>query len=173
LKYRQSQFSFETAIFNRQSKNLIDYVKNNTDDKWQAANLRQVNTYGFEINTNYHFMVNNYNQNISLGYNYLKDNIKQLSVPFSRYALNSIKHQVTASFDTQIFTHFSQNISYRFVQRPDGTQYSVFDAKIIFVVKNLNASISGNNIFNAVYSETNLVPMPKSNYLISMTYTFK
>ncbi len=173
LKYRKSQFSFEAAIFNRQSKNLIDYVKNNTDDKWQAANLRQVNTYGFEINTNYHFKVNNYNQNIRLGYNYLKDNVKKLSVPFSRYALNSIKHQVTTSFDTQFFTRFSQNISYRFVQRPDGTQYSVFDAKIIFVVENLTASLSGNNIFNAVYSETNLVPMPKSNYLISLSYTFK
>ncbi len=173
LKYNQSNFSFDIALFNRQSKNLIDYVKNNPTDKWEANNLRKVNTYGFEINTSYNFKFKDYNQNIRVGYNYLKDNVKQLNIPFSRYVLNSIKHQVVASFNTQFFKHFSQNLTYRFVQRPNGSHYTVFDAKIILVVKNLSASINGNNIFNAEYSETNLVPMPKSNYFLNLAYTFK
>jgi len=173
LKYNKSNFSFDIALFNRQSKNLIDYVKNNLTDRWKANNLRKVNTYGFEINTNYNFKFKGYNQNVRIGYNYLKDNIRQLNVLFSRYVLNSIKHQVVASFNTQFFKYFSQNLTYRFVQRPNGTHYTVFDTKINLVVKNLSASISGNNIFNAEYSETNLVPMPKSNYFLSLAYTFK
>jgi len=173
LKYNLSKFNFNIALFNRQSKNLIDYVKNNPTDKWKANNLRNVNSYGFEINANYNFELKYYTQNIKIGYNYLKDNIKQLNVPFSRYVLNSIKHQIISSFNTRFFKHFSQNLTYRFIQRPNGTHYTVFDAKIILVVKNLKASVSGNNIFNAEYSETNLVPMPKSNYFLSIAYTFK
>jgi len=173
FKYHLTSFSFDIAVFNRQSKNLIDYVKNNPDDKWQAANLRKVNSYGFELNTLYQFKVNTYNQGIKLGYNYLKDNVKEVRVPFSRYALNSIKHQITASFNTQFFKNLSQNIFYRFVERPDSTHYTVLDAKVNFKLAEINLFISGNNIFNAVYSETNLVPMPKSNYLIGLTYTFK
>jgi len=173
LKHNLSKFNFNIALFNRQSKNLIDYVKNNPTDKWEANNLRKVNSYGFEINANYNFELKYYTQNIKIGYNYLKDNIKQLNVPFSRYVLNSIKHQIITSFNTQFFKHFSQNLTYRFIQRPNGTHYTVFDAKIILVVKNLKASVSGNNIFNAEYSETNLVPMPKSNYFLSIAYTFK
>jgi len=173
LKYHNKHIRFDMAIYNRHSKNLIDYIKNNPTDKWEANNIRKVNSYGFEINTAYHFELNEYNQSISFGYNYLKDNVKKLLVPFSRYSLNSIKHQVVSTLNTKFSKHFSQNINYRFVGRPDGTHYTVFDAKINFVVENVAMSLSGNNIFNATYSETSLVPMPKSNYLISLAYTFK
>lgn len=173
LKYHNKYFRFDVAVFNRQSKNLIDYVKNNPTDKWEANNLRKVNSYGFEISTHYNFDFNNYNQTVKIGYNYLKDNVKQINVPFSRYSLNSIKHQVVSTLNTKFFKHFSQSINYRFVERPDGSHYTVFDAKINFVVENVEMSISGNNIFNAVYSETSLVPMPKSNYLMRLAYTFK
>lgn len=173
LKYHGTSFNFEIAVFNRLSKNLIDYVKDNPNDKWQAANLRRVNCYGFEVNSVYHFNFKDYNQNVKIGYNYLKDNVKKVTIPFSRYALNSIKHQLTAMLNTQFVKHFSQTFNYRFVERPDGTNYNVFDAKINFELNNLEVSLSGNNIFNAVYTETNLVPMPKSNYLIGLIYTFK
>jgi vitamin B12 transporter len=173
LKFSKSNFSFDMAIFNRQSKNLIDYVKNNPTDKWEANNLRKVNSYGVEINSVYHFEFKGYNQSVKMGYNYLKDNVKQVNVPFSRYSLNSIKHQIVATLNTKFFKHFSQSVHYRFVERPDGSHYTVFDAKINFVVKNVAMSLSGNNIFNAIYSETSLVPMPKSNYLMRLTYTFK
>jgi len=173
LKHHNKHFRFDVAIYNRHSKNLIDYIKNNPTDKWKANNIRKVNSYGFEINSAYHFNLKGYNQSISFGYNYLKDNVKNVSVPFSRYSLNSIKHQVVSALNAKFFKHFSQNLNYRFVQRPDGTHYTVFDAKINLVVENVAMSLSGNNIFNATYSETSLVPMPKSNYLISLAYTFK
>jgi len=172
LKYHLMSFSFDVAVFNRHSKNVIDYIKNNPTDKWEAHNLRKVNSYGFEINSVYHFEFKGYNQSIKMGYNYLKDNVKQISVPFSRYSLNSIKHQVVSTLNTKFFKHFSQSVNYRFVERPDGSHYTVFDAKINFIVNNVEMSLSGNNVFNAIYSETNLVPMPKSNYLIGLTYTF-
>ena len=173
VKYKLTNLRFNVALFNRHAKNLIDYVKYNKADKWKSNNLRKVNTYGLEFNTSYNFRFKAYNQNVRFSYNYVKDNVKQLNVPFSRYALNSIKHQVITSFNTQFFKHFSQNLSYRFVQRPDGSHYTLIDAKITLVVNNLRASVLGNNIFNTVYSETNLVPMPKSNYFISVGYTFK
>ena len=173
FKFKKTSFSFDLALYNRQSKNLIDYVKNDSTDKWNAQNVRRVNSYGIELNSAYNFNIKNYSQKFSVGYNYLKDNIKSIDIPFSRYVLNSMKHQIVAALNTQFLKHLSQSINYKFVQRPEGTNYTVFDAKINLKVKNVNAFISGNNIFNAVYTETNLVPMPKSNYVIGLNYIFE
>ena len=38
----------KTAIFNRKSKNIIDYVKQNEDDLWQATNIGLLKTNGIE-----------------------------------------------------------------------------------------------------------------------------
>lgn len=173
FKYTENAFKLEMALFNRNSNNLIDYVKYQETDKWQVHNLFRVNTYGLEVNTQFNFKFLDYNQNIQVAYNYLKDDIKQATAPFSRYSLNSMKHQVITTFNIKFFEHFFHSISARFVERPDGTHYTVVDSRLNFNVKQMSVSFIGNNIFNAEYSETSLVPMPKGSFLISMGYTFK
>jgi vitamin B12 transporter len=84
-----------------------------------------------------------------------------------------MKHQVITTFNIKFFEHFFHSISARFVERPDGTHYTVVDSRLNFNVKQMSVSFIGNNIFNAEYSETSLVPMPKGSFLISMGYTFK
>ena len=115
----------------------------------------------------------NYSQNFKFGYTFLEDDIKKQNITFSRYSLNSIKHQVTSAFDLQFFKYFRQNIVYKFVERPDGTSYNVVDLKLTIMFKVLELSGIFNNIFNTEYTETNLVPMPKSNAMFVLKYTFK
>ena len=43
------------AIFNRKAKNIIDYVKKNEDDLWEAVNIGSLNTKGFEFDLTYRF----------------------------------------------------------------------------------------------------------------------
>ncbi|PJA05318.1 MAG: TonB-dependent receptor, partial [Flavobacteriales bacterium CG_4_10_14_0_2_um_filter_35_18] len=90
-----------------------------------------------------------------------------------RYSLNSIKHQVITTFNAKFFEHFFHSITTKFVERPNGTHYSVVDSRLNIEIQQVSLSLMANNIFNANYTETSLVPMPKANFLMRMAYTFK
>lgn len=172
IKYFTPRFTASVAVFNRDASKLIDFVKDNEADLWQATNIRDLNTKGFEINTTYYFKIFNYNQNLSLGYTFLEDEVKNLNVNFSRYAINSLRHQFTSRLSTQLFKNVSQNIVYKYAERTNGESYNVWDASIIVSLKRFEITATASNIFNAEYYETNLVPMPKGNMLFGLRYHF-
>ena len=172
IKYHTTNFQATFAVFNRDSNNLIDYIKENEDDKWQAANIRDLNTFGFEFNSIYNFKVLDYNQNIKVAYTYLEDEVKDLDIDFSRYSINSLKHHVTTTFSSQFLKNLSQSIVYKYAERTSGESYSVVDARVTLSIINLEISAIASNIFNTEYTETNLVPMPKGNMLFGVKYRF-
>ena len=68
--------------------------------------------------------------------------------------------------------NLSQSIIYKFAERSSGTSYSVVDVQATLTISDLELSIIGNNIFDAEYNETGLVPMPKGNVLAGIKYSF-
>jgi len=92
-------------------------------------------------------------------------------VQFTQYSINSIKHQFTSSISTKFSPIFSQHLTYRYVERTNGQHYNVVDAKISAMLKtHMEFFLAANNIFNAEYTETNLVPMPKGNVMAGFTF---
>jgi iron complex outermembrane receptor protein len=172
LKYFDGNFNVSAAIFNRDSNNLIDYVKENESDKWQATNIQDLNSFGVEANASYGFKSLGFSQNISLGYTYLNEKLDATTFKFSRYSINSLKHHITTTFRSQFLKNISQSIAYKYAERTNGESYSLVDAKITLELKAFEFSIIGNNIFNQAYTETNLVPMPKGNVLLDLKYKF-
>ena len=67
LKYFGANFNAYVAVFNRSSDNLIDYTKENEADKWEATNLKSLNSTGAELNLSSSFKSGLFTQNISLG----------------------------------------------------------------------------------------------------------
>ncbi|MCB0471251.1 MAG: hypothetical protein KDC51_12370, partial [Flavobacteriaceae bacterium] len=59
-----------------------------------------------------------------------------------------------------------------YAERTAGETYNVVDASVNMAIGSLDLSLIANNIFNANYYETNLVPMPKGNVLLGATYHF-
>ncbi|MGM5469298.1 TonB-dependent receptor plug domain-containing protein [Flavobacteriaceae bacterium LMO-SS05] len=173
IKYIQHNFSASLALFNRDSDKVIDYVKENESDLWQATNIRELNTKGFETMANYNFKIGAYSQSINVSYTFLEDDVKDLQANFSRYSINSLKHHFASRLSTRLFENLSQNIIYKYAERASGEHYSVVDASISLNLKALELSVIANNIFNAEYTETNLVPMPKGNVLFSLKYVLK
>ncbi len=174
IKFTEANFYMDLAFFNRKSDNLIDWTKDNETDKWEARNFSEVVAKGLETTINYQFKLGKYQQKFNLGYSFIEDDIKDNNVQFTQYSLNSIKHQFTSSVDTKFCPIFSQHLSYRYVERTNGQNYNVLDAKILAVLNNnMEFSLVANNIFNAAYTETNLVPMPKGNMMVGFTYKLK
>lgn len=170
-KYLGDNLQITLALFNRDSKDLIDWTKVNMDDKWQSQNFSKVATRGFDTSVSYQFDLAKFEQRLEVGYSFIDDKIKDASVDFTRYSLNSLKHQFNVGVSTRFSKIFSQNISYRYTERTDGEGYSVLDAKVIARMKNgFELSLTANNILNAEYTETNLVPMPLGNVFVGLKY---
>jgi len=172
LKYFGASFNAYVAVFNRSSNNLIDYTKENEADKWEATNLKSLNSTGAELNISSRFKSGLYTQNINLGYTYLDENLSDVKTAYSKYVINSLKHHFTATFRSQFIKNLSQSIVYKFAERSSGTSYSVVDVQATLNISDLELSIIGNNIFNAEYVETGFVPMPKGNVLVGVKYSF-
>ena len=172
LKYSSSRIDFSAAIFNRDSNNLIDYVKANANDKWEATNIQDLNSFGFEFNGSFRYKLKEFTQNFTFGYTYLDENLDKVNANFSRYSINSLKHHFTSTFRSQFFKNVSQSLVYKFSERSTGESYGIVDIMFTLNLKPFNVSLIGNNIFDKEYTETNLVPMPKSNFLLDLTYKF-
>ena len=169
LKYNTTIFSLTAAIFNRKAKNIIDYVKKNEDDLWEAVNIGSLNTKGFEFDLTYRFgSADNLSKNnfFSFGYTSIKDDNYVSNVNFSRYSLNSLRHQLISKLNLNYVKNLNHSIVYKYSERSDKTNYSVLDTKITYK-KGLYLSV--NNILDEVYSETNLVPMPGRNFLVGIS----
>ena len=174
VKFNYNSFNLSIAGFNRDSKDLIDYVRVNTTDlEFTPLNIQDVNTMGFESNMNFNFKINSLTQNVKLGYTYIDDEIKKSNVAESRYSINSMKHQVTGSYTMNWFKNFSNTIAYRYVERTSGISYNVYNVSTTYTLKQVEFSVFANNIFNEEYSESSLIPMPKGNILFGLKYNFK
>ena len=173
LKYLSSKFSASAAVYNRDAKNLIDYIRPNTSISFfEATNIAEVNTKGFEVDAQYHFSLNNYKQTFAVGYNFMEDNILDQNKDLSRYSLNTLKHHFTSRLSTQLFKNITQNIVYKHAERTTGDSYNVWDASLEARLKQFTLTATASNIFNADYIEAGFVPMPPSNVLFGLRYNF-
>lgn len=171
ITFSDEKFLIKVAGFNRNSDNLIDWTKDNLTDKWQSRNFSEVTTKGIETAVDYRFKAFNFTQKLNVNYTYIEDEIKDLNVAYTRYSINSIKNQFNAQLQTQFLQFLSQQITYRYVERTNGQNYKVVDAKLMGIYKQLELSLAAHNIFNEVYSETNLVPMPKANFMFGIKFS--
>ena len=163
FKYDTSNLKITGALFNREAKNIIDYVKENENDLWSAVNIGSLKTTGFELDFRYNFKNQNY---FNLGYTNIKDNNYVTNINFSKYSLNSFKHQLVSKLNLSYLKNISHSIVYKYLERSDNSNYSVLDSKIIY---KKGLFIYVNNLLNAAYSETNLVPMPGRNFLVGIS----
>ena len=166
LKYNTSNFKFSTALFNRNAKNIIDYVKQSEDDLWKAINIGSLSTSGFEVDMSYRFKSSyslSNDNSISIGYTNIKDDNYVSDINFSKYSLNSLKHHFISKFNLNYIKNINHSIIYKYAERSDQSNYSVLDSKIRY---KKGVFIYVNNILDEIYSETNLVPMPGRSFLI-------
>lgn len=175
LKYNNENNTFfaDLIFFNRDTKNFIDWAKDNntTDTRWKANNFGKVNTRGIEFLFNYKYTLLNIPQTLKANYTYMNDEIKKANFDQIRYTLNSFKHQVNGSLTLKYSNVFSHNIAYKYVERANKENYSVLDSKLTAKIDDrFTIFFAANNIFNTSYTETNLVPMPKANFTGGFTF---
>ncbi len=172
LKYLKDDFNFNFALYQRDASDIIDYVRNNEAEPWQASNIREINTSGFELNLGYKFYLGSFRmQTINIGYSNIDDELLETNFAFSRYALNSLKNQITATYMFEVNENISSTLAYKNAERSDEEKYTVIDFRASYKLDKFTLSIILNNILDTEYSETNLVPMPGFNSLVELNYS--
>jgi len=172
LKYLKDDFNFNFSLYQRDASDIIDYVRNNEAEPWQASNIREINTSGFELNLGYKFYLGSFKMHtINIGYSNIDDEILETDFAFSRYALNSLKNQITATYMFEVNEKISSTLAYKNAERLDEEKYTVIDFRTSYKLDKFTLSVILNNILDTKYSETNLVPMPGFNSLVELNYS--
>ena len=172
LKYLKDGFNFDFSLYQRDASDIIDYVRNNESEPWQANNIREINTNGFELNMGYKFYLGSFRmQTINIGYSNIDDELLETDFAFSRYALNTLKNQITGTYTFEINEKIYSTIAYKNAERSNEEKYTVIDFRTSYKLDKFTLSIILNNILDTEYSETNLVPMPGFNSLVQINYS--
>ena len=171
IKYSNQNIDISSSYFLRKSSNIIDYVKQSEQDKWEATNIRNLDTNGFDFNFLFKISPNN---NLRLGYTYLFDKSYVSEVNYSRYAINSLRHQLNTRLALKYSNKITHTLINRFGERSNNVSHIVYDSNLKYQLSNNSYFfINVNNIFNEEYYETNLVPMPGRNFLLGVISYFE
>lgn len=155
-------FQFSSSIFRREGKNLIDYVKQNEDEPWQAMNFLTVNTNGveFSISSNLQsIFIDQPINNISLKYTYLNSD-KANSEFSSRYLLQYLKHQAILTVGHDFFGRINFNWFLRYEERINVGNHFITDLKVDRSFSLVNIYIKATNLFNVPYNDIDGIPLP-------------
>lgn len=172
VRWNKGDWQLSTAAFLRNAQNLIDYIRPTAEGRFEATNVREVNTHGFELEAKTQFLLGKQPQRLQLGYVYLNDDVQSINVNASRYTINSLRHHFTLNYSSNISHNLTGNIAFKHAQRPLQDSYQVLDLNVQWQLNDLRLSFSANNILNEVYSESNLVPMPLGNGLFGISVIF-
>ncbi|MFL2612368.1 MAG: TonB-dependent receptor plug domain-containing protein [Flavobacteriaceae bacterium] len=171
IKYSNENIDISSSYFFRKSSNIIDYVKQSEQDKWEATNIRNLDTNGFDFNFLFKISQNN---SLRLGYTYLFDKSYVSEVNYSRYAINSLRHQINTRLALKYSNKITHTLINRFGERSNNVSHIIYDSNLKYQLSNNSYFfINVNNIFNEEYYETNLVPMPGRNFLIGIISYFE
>ena len=123
LKFNKPGIIASAALFKRYGKNMIDWVKLQNQDPWQAMNITEINVAGFEasiaLNIDEFSGNKSFLKTITLNYAFLKAD-KSSDEFMSRYALDILKHKADLLVYHQVWRNFSASWAFSYQDREGG-----------------------------------------------------
>ena len=167
LKYNSDHFVLNASVFKRRITDFIDWVKTQVTDPWQPNNFSQLNTTGYTLSADYNTgILQNaavFNSlRFGLGYTHLDPKVKTTlaAAVISRYAVESLKNQITATANADFLNVMSLTVTARYCERITYKDYTVMDARLSYKFKKSSIYADASNIFDVNYIQAGAVPMP-------------
>jgi vitamin B12 transporter len=167
LKYNAQHFVLNASVFKRRINDFIDWVKAAQADPWQPKNYGQLNTMGYTLSADYNTgalaspqLFNN--MRFGLAYTHLDPKVKTV-IPManlSRYAIETLKNQLTATAGGDFLKVMSLTVTARYCERITYKDYTIMDARLSFNLKKGSIYADASNIFDVNYIQAGAVPMP-------------
>jgi len=175
LRWRKYFFAGEIAVFRRHGRHLIDWVRYNTDEPWQALNIAQRMTNGAEISLAIYpqrIKKDSPIREIQLSYSYL-DSDKDAGPYTSKYSLDYLRQQFILKINHRWFYNIKQYWQLRYEERSGKQTNILVDARLYFNFKNLEFFMEATNLFNTKYVQMGFIPMPGRWIMAGLNFRLK
>jgi len=177
LKYSERAFSVSVNGFYMQGSNLIDWVKQNPDDKWESRNLTDIDKTGLELSmsTNISEILNRGRDvRLHIGYTFMNQT-KDAGEWISNYVMDYLRHKFTARLSHPISNRLSADWQQRWQDREGSyTQYrdlkaaeekpydpfSLVDLRLNWNLHPTVIFLNINNLFDTYYFDLGNIPQP-------------
>ena len=175
IKYRSPHLTAQASIFYHHAANIIDWVMDTRDATatWQSVNHTKINTLGQEvsISTDLANLIHFPSAFLHIAYCHLHEEKDEQPFLQSQYALEYLRHKVTAQGRLQLTRHLQMTVGYRWQDRmgsyttvqgevKDYSPYSVVDARLAWDDAHYSIYVEGNNLTNHPYVDHGNVPQP-------------
>jgi outer membrane cobalamin receptor len=144
------------ALFDRQASDTIDFVRASVLDRWQAANVRRVETRGLELTARRALP---HASSVSAQYTLL-DASTDAAAAFSKYVLDYARQTVALAASAALPAKFSLGQRVEYKQRRDGVEYWLVDTRVGHTVGLATLFVEGSNLLDTQYQEISGVDMP-------------
>lgn len=178
LQYNNSKLLLKAMGFYRHTDNFIDWVKDSIAGKWQPQNFQTVATQGLTISGSYDLTgifssAKTLALSANLSYTYLDATINTPSEKLSKYAIDALRHQFIAGVHATLYERLQLNFNGRYQYRISANDYTLIDARVVWLFKNWNIYADVSNLLNTDYKEIGAVPLPGRWYSMGLRFQLK
>ncbi len=147
---------FRGNLFYRWEDDVIDWVRNSAQDKWQSMNIRDVEARGIEVSLEKPLGTGSL---VQIQYSYLNLVADDFTL-LSKYVFDFPRHSITGftGFALPLDFSFSQRVDYK--KREDGRSYWLLDARLTKKFPEFSFFGEVTNLLNTSYQELSGVDMP-------------
>jgi vitamin B12 transporter len=154
--YKGEQLDVGLAVFFREEENLINWVRRNPGELWQARNMLEADCWGVQA----HFQ-KRFNSTFKGGFNYtyLDKRLKDAGWLY-KYGYNYAIHLLNSfvEFDLPLF---SSSVELQYKKRPRGNGWFLLDLSVWRNInKNVRVFCKVSNLLNVEYQDIEGIPSP-------------
>lgn len=150
--YPTGNTRWETTLFYRRDRDLIDWIRFEDAAVWLAENIRAVDFFGLESAFSH--------RNWNISYTYLHSRLNSPQDFTSKYVLNHPVHHLTAGWRIDLPYRLRLDLNGTFKQRRDADAYATLDVCIMRTFKGMEWFLRITNLTGSRYEEIPGVPMP-------------
>jgi iron complex outermembrane receptor protein len=156
FEYKLEGFSNNLSVFFRQERDMIDWVRSDPAQKWQARNFTRDNVFGME-----YVLHKEINKRLSLdaSYTYTDKSMDNQGYQY-KYGLNYARHLVNTVFNL-ILPFGQQEIGFNYKKRPGRRGWLLMNSGLNYdLSRNTKIFLHAENIFNVEYQDIEGIPQP-------------
>jgi iron complex outermembrane receptor protein len=178
-KYSSHILQASVCGYYHKGKNMIDWVKYSSDDKWHTMNHTKLDNMGIETSATLNFCElfgnTSFLKKANIGYSYINQDKVIGNVYESNYSLDYLKHKFVAQLDHRIWRNLSANWAFRWQSREGSyaiyegikevgkkayPSFCLVDLKLSWNAKNYLLFAEANNLLNRNYYDLGNIPQP-------------
>ena len=169
--FHSSLFTFNTALWYHHGKNMIDWIMDTskgTEAVWQSVNHTKINSLGLELGTTFFIR----NSRFAMNYSYIHQDKVQEEHIVSQYALEYLRHKLTATADVPLTMRLTLGLHFRWQDRVgqytdfdgavhDYEPYALLDARLTWLQNKWKIYAEATNLLDKRYHDYGLVEQPE------------